>query len=365
MDNYNLSNLPHLGDSADSAESHLGLTAEQNRQATFSGRSATSGIFDQTELQLLLTYEEQLSVQRVIADFDISLLPSTRDRATSDEPEDPFAALAAYQPPTFDDSSQHPSASEPGPGSGFLEGFTAEALTDVQAEPEGHDFLEQPEQSQKESDTQGIIIPESTIPVTVSDKRSGKRRAPDPKDMVTVDSPESVINKSSRRSDRLTGKRRKLASTDTEFLPLPLPRGKATESQAVGVPKKSATFRKKFRRQDPDESLRARVKEETDKWIVECKDSEKRFMCSYPDCGYTSPRRGNLQVHIFKHTRISLFKCHYPECSEAPYFRSSFELLRHGRSNHTYEQPYHCVLCNLRFTRLDNYKKHMSRTHII
>ena len=360
MDNYNLSNLPHLGDSADSAESHLGLTAEQNRQAIFSGRSATSGTLDQTELQLLLTYEEQLSVQRVIADFDISLLPSTRDRATSDEPEDPFVALAAYQPPTFDDNSQHPSVSEPGPDSGFLEGFTAEDLTDVQTEPEGHDFLEQPEQSLDESDTQGIIIPESTIPVTVSDKRSGKRRAPDPKDMVTVDSPESV-NKPSRRSDRLTGKRRKLASTDTEFLPLP--RGKATESQAA-VPKKSATFRKKIRRQDPDESLRARVKEETDKWIVECEDSEKRFMCSYPDCGYTSLRRGNLQVHIFKHTRISLFKCHYPECSEAPYFRSSVELLRHGRSNHTYEQPYHCVLCNLRFRRSDNYKKHMSRTHI-
>ena len=368
MDNYNLSNLPHLRDSADSAESHLGLTVEQNRQATFSGRSAAFGTLDQTELQqLLLTCEEQLSVQRVIADFDISLLPSTRDRATSDEPVDPFAALAAYQTPTFDDNSQHPSDSEPGPGSGFLEGFTVENLTDVKAEPEGNDFLEQPEQSQDESDTQGIIIPESTIPDTVSDKRSGKRRAPDPKDMVIVDLPESVINKSSRRSDRLTGKRQKLTSTDTKFLPLllPLPRGTATESQAATVPKKSATFRKKIRRQEPDESLRARVKEETDKWIVECEGSKKRFMCSYPDCGWRFSTRGNLQVHIFKHTRISLFKCHYPECSDAPYFRSSFELLRHGKSNHTHEQPYHCVLCNRRFGRSDSYKRHMSITHII
>ena len=249
MDNYNLSNLPHLGDSADSAESHLGLTAEQNRQATFSGRSATFDTLDQTELQLLLTYyEEQLSVQRVIADFDISLLPSTRHRATSDEPADPFAALAAYQTPTFDDNSQHPSDSEPGPGSGFLEGFTAGDLTDVQAEPEGNDFLEQPEQSQDESDTQGIVIPESTIPDTVSDKRSGKRRAPDPKDMVILDLPESVINKSSRRSDRLTGKRQKLASTDTKFLPLllPLPRGKATESQAATVLKSQRLFERRL-----------------------------------------------------------------------------------------------------------------------
>ena len=349
MDNYKISNLLLLGDYADSAGSHLWLTAEQNRQAIFSGRTATFGTLDQTELQPLLTYEEQLSVQRVIADFDISLLPSTRDRTTSDELEEPFAALAAYQPPTFDDNSQHLSGSQPSPDSGFLE---------------GNDFLEQPEQSQGESDMQGIIIPESTIPDTVSDKCSGKRRPPDPRDRVIADLPESVINKSSRRSDRLTGKRQKLDSTDTDFLPLP--RGTSTESQAAAMPEKSALFREYIRRQDPDESLRNRVKEETNKWIVECEGSSgKRFMCNYPDCGWRFSTRGNLRVHIFRHINISSYKCPYPECSDKPYFRNATSLKEHVQSCHTYERRYHCEICKKRFGRLEHYKTHLRNIHNI
>ena len=347
MDNYKISNLPLSGDSADSAESHPWLTDEQNRQAIFSGRSATFGTLDQTELQPLLTYEEQLSVQRVIADFDLSLLPITRDRATSDELEEPFAALAAYQPPTFDDNSQQPFDSQPSSDSGFLE---------------GNDFLEQPEQSQGESDIRGIIIPESTIPDTVSGKCSGKRRTPDPRDRVIVDLPESVINKSSCRSDRLTGKRQKLDSTDTDFLPLP--RRTLTESQAAAMPEKSVLFREYIRRQDPDESLRSRVKEETNKWIVECEGSSgKRFMCNYPDCGWRFSTRGNLRVHIFRHINISSYKCPYSECSDKPYFRNATSLKEHMQSCHTYERRYYCEICKKRFGRLEHYKTHFRKIH--
>ena len=349
MDNYKISNVPLLGDCADPAGSHLWLTAEQNRQAIFSGRTATFGTLDQTELQPLLTYEEQLSVQRVIADFDISLLPSTRDRATSDELEEPFAALAAYLLPTFDYNSQPPSGSQPNPDSGFLE---------------GNDFLEQPEQSQGETDMQGIIIPESTIPDTVLGKCSGKRRTSDPRDRVILDLPESVINKSSRRSDRLTGKRQKLDSTDTDFLPLP--RGTSTESQAAAMPEKSALFREYIRRQDPDESLRNRVNEETNKWIVECEGSSgKRFMCNYPDCGWRFSTRGNLRVHIFRHINISSYKCPYPECSDKPYFRNATSLKVHVQSCHTYERRYHCEICKKRFGRLEHYKTHLHNIHNI
>ena len=109
MDNYDLSNLSFLGECADSGEHHSWLTDEQNKQATFLGRSATATTPEQPELQQrLLTDEEQLSEQRVLADFDISLLPSTRDLAKFDESEDPFAALAAYQSPSFEGDSQPP-----------------------------------------------------------------------------------------------------------------------------------------------------------------------------------------------------------------------------------------------------------------
>ena len=371
MDNYNLSNLPLSGDCTNSGEHHPWLTDEENRRATFSRRSTTTSTPEQAELQQpSLTYEEQLSEQKTLADFDISLLPSSRDRAIFDGAYDPFALLAAYRPLTFDDSSQHPSVIELGLGSGFLEGFAAEDLTDlaaedlsdlVLAEPEGDDVLKLPEQSQGESDTAGIIIPESANPDTDTDKRSGKRRAPEPRNLVIGDLPESIIKESSRRSSRLARKRQKLDSTDTEFLPLP--QETATESQAANMPEKSANSRKKTIKQDSDESLRNRVNEETNKWIVEHEGLGKRFMCSYPDCGFIFSSRYNLQEHIFGHIHTSLYRCTYPECSDTPYFRDSVQLQRHIQSQHTHEKPYHCTLCDKRFGRLDSYKKHMLRIH--
>ena len=371
MDNYNLSNLSLSGDCANSGEHHPWLRDEENRRATFSRRSTTVSTPEQAELQQpSLTHEEQLSEQKTLADFDISLLPSSRDRAIFDEADDPFASLAAYQPLTFDDSSQHPSVIELGLGSGFLEGFTAEDLTDLAAEdlsdvvlagPEGDDVLKLPEQSQGESDTAGIIIPESVNPDTGTDKRSGKRRAPKPRNLVIGDLPESVIKESSRRSGRLARKRQKLASTDPEFLPLP--RETANKSQAATMPEKSANSRKKITRQDSDESLRNRVNEETNKWIVEHEGLGKRFMCSYPDCGFIFSSRDDLQKHIFGHIHTSLYRCTYPECSDNPYFCDSVELQRHIQSQHTHEKPYHCTLCDKRFGRLDSYKKHMLRIH--
>ena len=303
MDNYDLSNLPSSGHCADSREHHSRLTDEENRRATFSGRSATVSRSEQFEQQQLpSTGDEQIPEQRVLANFDISSASTTPTARviTVYESEDPFAALAAYQLLTFND-----------------------------------------------------------------DKRSGKRRAPEPRNVVIGDLPESVINESSSRPDRSTGKRQKLDSTVTQFLPLP--RGTATESQAATMPDKSATSRKITKRQDPDESLRKRVKEETNKWIVECKDSStgKRFMCGYPGCGWIFSARSNLKVHIFRHTQISLCRCTYPECTDNPYFDSSSSLTRHVQSYHKKEQPYHCTLCHKRFRSLDSYKRHMRCVHKI
>ena len=365
MDNYDLSNLLLLADCADTRERHPGLTDEQNRGETFSGRSATDSTSEQDERQQLpSTGDEQIPEQRMLANFDISLASTTSATIaiTVDEPEDPFAAFAAYaaraayhyQLLTSKDDTRQPLNSNLG-----LFGNINTSSEAILGDLEGNDVVEQPEQSQGESDTQGIIIFEGAIPETVSDKR----RAPEPRNVVIGDLPESVIYESSRRADRLTGKRQQLDSTDTEFLPSP--REAATESQAAAMPEKSATFQKKIRRQDPDESLRKRVKEETNKWIVECEDPSagKRFMCSYPGCGWTCSKRSGLKVHIFNHTRISRYKCAYPECSDNTYFRDSNALKRHVRTSHTHERPYSCELCVRCFGRLDNYKRHMRNIH--
>ena len=366
MDNYDLSNLPLLGHCADAGEHHPWLTGEQNRRATFSRRSVTVTTPEQVERQQLpSTGDDQIPEQRALADVDISLASDLLDPPIVDEPvvgkpEDPFASLAAYQPLTFEDDSRHSFDSE----LGFFEGFTADDLTYVVlTEPEGNDVLEQPERSQGESDTQGIIIPESAIPDTASDKRSGKRRAPEPENVVIEDIPESAIKESQRRSKRPTKKRQKLDNTDTE--PLSLSRGTATRSQFSTTPEKSATSQKNTE-QNPDESLKEWVKKETARWVIQLeRHIERRYVCGYPNCGETFRNFGNLRVHIFKHIGISIYKCTYPECGDSLYFPDSNKLKRHIQSQHTNEKPYHCTLCGIRLGRLDNYQRHMRQIHKI
>ena len=114
MDNSDLSNLLLLADSADNRECYPRLTDEQIRRGTFSKRSTTITTTEQAEQQQLLsTGDGQIPGQRVLANFDISLAPSIPARLIVDEPvvdesEDPFVALAAYQPRTFDNDTQQP-----------------------------------------------------------------------------------------------------------------------------------------------------------------------------------------------------------------------------------------------------------------
>ena len=370
MDTHDLSNLPLSADCVDTRESHPELTDEQNTRAIFSGRSATFNTFDQAELQQLpLTYEEQLSQQRVLADFDISLLPSTRDRATSDEPENSLASLAyyassavyRYQLLSFDDDTGLPLDSN----LGFFGDINTSGA--VLAELEGNDVLQQPEQSQGESDTKGIIIPESANP----DKRSNQWRGPEPGHVLIRGIPKSSIEysidmhiqESLRRAERLTERRQKLDSTETKKVPFP--QEVVTRSHSAVVPDEKSANSPKNAGQDTDESLQELVEKETKKWIVVRKGIGKRYMCNYPFCGFACTRLGDLKKHIFTHTSISVFKCAYPECANSPYFRDMNHLRRHVQTNHRHEQPHYCSLCGRYFRRLHNYKTHMRAKHKI
>ena len=378
MDSYDLSNSSPLGHFADSGEVSSLLMAEENRRATFARWSATVTTSEQTELQRYpLIGDERIPEQRALAGFDISSSTNIFDPLTVDEPvvidpEDAFAALAAYQSFTFNDNSQHPSVSELGlgPGLGLFEGFTAEDLTDVVpadledngviepwAQPEQREL---PEQSQGESDAKGIVIPENTNPDTVPGKRSIKRHVFKPKNVVLGDRPESVIHKPLRRSDRLIIKRQKLDSTETKFLPLPL--GTATRSQSAAMPEKSNDSQKN-KEQNPDKSLKEQIKEETKKWILRLERGvQRRYVCNYPNCDSTYRSMTHLKGHIFKHIGVSIYKCTYLECIDKPYFRDNTDLLRHLQIHHT-NKPYSCSLCNRRYRYLDTYNAHMFKFH--
>ena len=378
MDNYDLPNLPLLSQSADSGERLLWMTDEENRRATFSRRSTTASTLDQTELQQLsLAYEEQTSEQKTLADFDLSLPQTIPDPLIVDAPEDPFAALAAHQSLTFEDEPRYPSTSE----LCLFEGFTAESLLNVVvlAKTEENDCLElsvqpeqmeqsepsvQPEQPQDELNAKAISIPESANPDTVSGKRSGRRCAPKPRNVVTGDVPESAIKKSQYRSKRLTKKRQKLDSTEIKIVPLS--QGVVTRGRPVTKPARSASS-KQDTAQNLNESLEKRVKRETEKWIAVSvgRKGRKKYLCSYPDCGLTTPSLGNIKAHIFTHIRISKHKCTYSGCVKRGYFRDSSALQRHILAQHTHEKPYHCTLCDKRYARLDTYKAHLSNIHKI
>ena len=343
MDNYYLSNLLLLADSADTRERHPRLTDEQNRWATFSRRSPIVSTTEQAEQQLPSTGDGQIPEQRVLADFDISIAssipaPLMVDQPVVDEPEDPFAALAAYQPRTFDDDTQQPLESN----LGLLgNSNTSEA---VLAEPDGNDVHEPPEQSQGESDAKGISTPESAI----SDTISGKRRAYEPESSIKK-SIDPHFQESSRRFDQPTIKRRKLDGTEAESLLLP--RGIATRSQYVATLVKT-TASQKNTEQSPEQSLRDRIKKETEQWIVRLERSVKRrYVCGYPSCGLTFPKIGNIKNHIFRHTGISTYQCTYPECAVKPYFRNNAELQRHMRTYHTKKRPHLCTTGNRRHGR--------------
>ena len=367
MENYDLSNLPLLGYCEDAGKYHPWLTDEGNRRATFSGRSVAVTRSEQDERQQIpSTGDEQISQQGALADFGISLPPSIFDSLLVDEPENPFAALDAFWPSTFEDNRRYSFASE----LDFFEGFCADSSYDAlltESQSAGNDVLELPvqsgqleppvqtKQSQDEPDAKGISIPESANSDTVPEKCSRKRCAPEPRSSIK-ESIDLCFQKSSPQSDRLPVKRQKPDGAETELLSLP--REIAARSQSAAMPEKSADSQKNME-QNPEESLEERVEKETEKWVIRLEPGvERRYVCSYPNCGLTYAEFIYLKRHIFKHIGISIYKCAYPECSNKPYFRDGFALRRHVQQCHESDKFHFCKFCKRRFKYLNTCKEH-------
>ena len=156
-------------------------------------------------------------------------------------------------------------------------------------------------------------------------------------------------------------KRQEPDGTETEFLSSP--RGMTARSQSAAMLEKSADSQKN-KRQKPDESLKEWVKKETAKWVVQLDPSvERRFVCSYPNCGSTYTSLAHLRRHIFIHIGISVYKCTSLECSNKPYFRDSLALHNHLQAYHERDKSYFCTFCNKRFRHLNNCKVHVLQPH--
>ncbi|CAL8351515.1 unnamed protein product [Boreogadus saida] len=90
--------------------------------------------------------------------------------------------------------------------------------------------------------------------------------------------------------------------------------------------------------------------------------SERRYICSYPDCDASYNKQWKLDAHLCKHTGIKPFACEQSGCGKA--FPSPYHLTRH-QLTHSGTKPFPCTAdgCTDTFTTNTNMLRHFQRQH--
>ena len=101
----------------------------------------------------------------------------------------------------------------------------------------------------------------------------------------------------------------------------------------------------------------------TDKWIILTGDKKKPFKCGYEGRGTCYSTKHNLRLHFTKHTGDSPYRCYMGECTGEVAFCRRQELTRHIRVHHTFERPYECKICKMRFRRTHHLRYHREHMH--
>ena len=104
----------------------------------------------------------------------------------------------------------------------------------------------------------------------------------------------------------------------------------------------------------------------TNKWFILTDDKDKPFKCGYEGCDKRYTRKDSLRVHFVKHTGSHYrFRCYFGDCNGTIGYRDNQELTRHIHVHHTFERPYTCENCGMRFRRSDHLRIHRIRLHSI
>ena len=103
----------------------------------------------------------------------------------------------------------------------------------------------------------------------------------------------------------------------------------------------------------------------TDKWIIYSGDETKPFKCGYEGCGKTYTKKHSLRRHFPKHAGDFQFRCCTGGCTGKIKYCDEKTLIRHIYNKHVVKKPYECSICNKRFARPDNLKRHKEKVHSV
>ena len=376
MGNNDFSHFTRLGRPTSSplnaGESQLRQNGEQEQQVTFSGRPTTSCDPENPYLTSLVTsraVDLRASTSATATSSTVQSSPATENltnpsfltettvgqpitqsstasvSAITDPIEDPFAALAAYQLTSFGEE-QPPLFS----GFGISDDFSVTFPEELEAAPS----TSQPDASMEKTTEQTTHLPRS-FPKEILEElleapqetQQFSRRDNNPPASYQGHASAPVPSVMAASGISLSSVRPDVGS----FSPSPRPPQSKPPGRRAALPRPLViglvnTWRSK---EGP-----------YDKYLLRTDSRQRPYMCGFPDCGKTYKSSGHLRLHIFKHTKVSEYRCTYPECGPARYFCSNATLRRHIETTH---ENWTCVICYRGFNSREILKAHLANEH--
>ena len=283
--------------------------------------------------------------------------------ATTAPPMDPFAALAVYQPFNFADNQEHLYGGFDS-FSAFLDTYLPEGL-------EAESFTSQPA-------GQTIPAPVFDSPVIFSqvvDRTSSQDQSNASPETVLSEALETVIDKTTEETSHLS-------DITTQKEPQQTPQVSGQDNPQVIARPSYLSLQKTLQLRLPKRAkynhreagpsaitILGKVKRlkgpksPIDEFLYRTDSLDRPYLCCYPGCGLTYKSPSHLRYHAFIHTKVSEFKCAYPECGPDKYFPSNRALKLHINSKHLHIKRFSCSFCFQKFNSSQARKVHVVDKH--
>ena len=368
MSNNGFSHFSRLGHPTSSAPNagafQLRQNVEQEQQGTFAGRPTISYDLANPYLAAPPFLTETSASQPITQNSAISGSAITEPR------EDPFAALAAYQPVSFEkDRPQLYS------GFGILDDFSGAFPEELEAapitsQPAGQTtaapVMDSPVIYSQGADSPSHGQPKAAIETAVkTSEQTSHMSGSFPEDPQET---QEVSRQDNPPANPLAGYPGDASA--------PVPNVMAASGMPLSpVQPVVEPFPPSQRPLEPNVSPSLRIigkvkvrkgkERPADKYLLRTNSIDRPYMCGFPNCSMTYKSSGHLRGHIFWHTGVSEHRCTYPQCGPDKYFRSKAELQRHIERMHPVGQEWTCVVCHRIFESLETLQAHMSKRHHI